>query len=246
MMTAGQRVGALEERPADRAGLLALVGAIVLIAWCGAVAAGLGRALSGGDSTAAELEFALYLPGVLIGSGLIAYGALRRLSLHAPRWVPRQVPPDEAAAMPPPIALPGEDDATALVQRRVAREARSEALAIVHLGPTCDPAWAAWGLRWEAPGLGAGLVPLVSGARVLLGRDPAADVVVRLDQVSWHHLELDVQEARVIVFELGSSNGTRSASEEPLQERTPWPWAPGAMLQLASPVALTLTLEPLR
>jgi len=227
----------------DRVGTVALmVGAIVLVAWCAAVATGLGRVLLG-VAAAPLAYFALYLPGVLIGSSLIAYSALRRLSPHVPRWVPR-----EALAVERSVAVPVvvEDTGSELMVRRMSRAQVSEALAIVHLGPLTDPAWAAWGLRWEAPGLGSGLVPLPSGARVMLGRDPAGDVVVRLDQVSWQHIELDVQEARVIAFELGSSNGTCTSTGEPLVARTPWPWAPGATLQLASPVALTLTLEPLR
>ncbi len=210
---------------------------------------GSGGCCSGASAPAAAL-FALYLPGLLIGSGLIAYAALRRLSLHAPRWVPREpaVPEDDraGAGATADAEADGEGAEALMTRRRMPRESASEALAIVHLGPATDPAWAAWGLRWEAPGLGSGLVPLPSGARVLLGRDPSADVVVRLDQVSWHHLELDVQEGRVIAFELGSSNGTRTAGDEALPERAPWPWVPGAELRLASPVALTLTLEPLR
>ena len=124
---------------------------------------------------------------------------------------------------------------------------RQPELAIVHLGSGVDPAYAPGALKWEAPGHGAGLVPLPLGARLVLGRDPSADVVVRLDQVSWHHLELDVQEGRVIACDADSSNGTRRApDDQPLPPREPIPWAPGDALVLASPVALTLVLEPLR
>ena len=88
-------------------------------------------------------------------------------------------------------------------------------------------------------------MPLPTGARIVLGRDPGAEVIARLDQVSWQHLELDVQEGKVSVLELGSSNGTRTAAG-PLAPREPWTWTPGATLELAHPTALALTLEPLR
>lgn len=132
--------------------------------------------------------------------------------------------------------------------------APSPELALVHLGPRADPAWAAWGLRWEAPGHGAGFVPLPPGARLVLGRDPDAEVVVRLDQVSWHHLELDVRDATVSVRELGSSNGTSlalDAGADPAEVATalgpePVQLAAGDRLHLAHPTALVLTLEALR
>lgn len=213
------------------------IGLVVLAAWCAAIATGLGRIVLGASPTVAA-EVALYLPGIAIGAALILFGAVRRMSLHAPRWVPTEPVPEPVVEVPVPVVEPH-------VRVRRPQQAEREVLAIVHLGPAADPAWAAWGLRWEAPGLGAGLVPLPSGARVIVGRDPTADIVARLDQVSWQHLELDVQEGRVIVFELGSSNGTRHG-ETVVPERAPWPWAPGETLSLAHPVALTLTLEPLR
>ncbi len=213
------------------------IGLVVLAAWSAAVASGLGRIVLGAAPTVAA-EVGLYLPGIAIGAAFILFGAVRRMSAHAPRWVPHEPVPVPPVEPPPPVVEPH------VRTRRAPREER-EVLAIVHLGPATDPAWAAWGLRWEAPGLGSGLVPLPSGARVIVGRDPAADIVARLDQVSWHHLELDVQEGQVIVFELGSSNGTRHGALA-LPERAPWPWPPGETLALAHPVALTLTLEPLR
>jgi len=86
----------------------------------------------------------------------------------------------------------------------------------------------------------------------VLGRDPAADVVVGLAEVSWHHLELEVTESGVTVTDLGSTNGTRSTSTESpdlaaaLLPQTPQRWSVGATLHLAEPVALSLTLEALR
>jgi hypothetical protein len=86
----------------------------------------------------------------------------------------------------------------------------------------------------------------------LLGRDPAADVVVGLAEISWHHLELEVTESGVTVTDLGSTNGTRTATlDKPdtptsLAPQTPQPWPVGATLHLAEPVALALTLEALR
>lgn len=227
------------ERPAP---LLVAVALVVLIASSAAVAAGLGRALLGPGAPAWALAL-LYVPGVLAASLLFGVAAHRVLSRHAPRWVPFEAPAATPRTPPPTAELPTE--APLVRSRRPPSQA--PALSIVHLGPTADPAWAAWALRWEAPGHGAGLVPLPPGTRVVLGRDPAADIVARLDQVSWHHLELDVQEGRVTAFDLGSSNGTRPRPDaEPAPARTPIPWPPGEALHLAHPVALTLTLEPLR
>lgn len=229
----------------------ALPGLVIVASWCAAVVGGLGRQLLGADASG-ERWLLLLAPGVLIGAGLIAFAALRRLREHAPRWVPtvptpRSAPANDlpsAAARSAPAAI--SRSAPAMVSPRSERpRSRPVELAIVHLGARVDPAWAAWGLRWAAPGHGEGFVPLPSGARVVLGRDPAAEVVARLDQVSWQHLELDVQEDKVTVLELGSCNGTRSQTAA-LVPREPWTWAPGATLELAYPTALVLTLEPLR
>jgi hypothetical protein len=245
MSASSERHGAEQDR---REVVFAVVGVVVVVVWCAAVASGLGRALLG--ASAARLEgFLLYLPGVVAGSALIAYAAWCRLRAHAPRWVPREpVAVAEAPVAEEMADEPGDVGLEPLEAPILRTRMTAEpALAIVHLGPGVDPAWAPWGLRWEAPGHGSGLTPLPVGAPVVLGRDPAAEIVARLDQVSWHHLELDVQEGRVIAFELGSKNGTRTDPDgEPLPERTPIPWAPGEALHLASPVALTLVLEPLR
>lgn len=238
-MSADPATGPAAERPATP---LVVVALIVLVASSAAVAAGLGRALLGPGATAWALAL-LYAPGVLAASLLLGVAAHRVLSRHAPRWVPVEVPAAPPRTPAPTAALPTE---APLVRTR-RPPSQVPALAIVHLGPAADPAWAAWALRWEAPGHGGGLVPLPTGARILLGRDPAADIVARLDQVSWHHLELDVQEGRVTAFDLGSSNGTRARPDgDPIAARTPIPWPPGEALHLAHPVALTLTLEPLR
>ena len=55
----------------------AVVGVVVMIAWCAAVASGLGRALLG-SGAAGKLEgFLLYLPGVMVGEGaVVAAGAV--------------------------------------------------------------------------------------------------------------------------------------------------------------------------
>jgi pSer/pThr/pTyr-binding forkhead associated (FHA) protein len=85
-----------------------------------------------------------------------------------------------------------------------------------------------------------------------------------LDQVSWHHLELDVRDATVTVRELGSSNGTfrpaatapqpdtadaaeaADATADPALGPEPVILAAGDRLLLAHPTALVLTLEALR
>lgn len=236
--------------PAERRELaFALLGALIMVIWCAAVASGLGRALLGSDAAGLG-GLLLYLPGILLGSGLIAYAAWRRMRLHVPRWVPAAPAPAEPEPAngdvfeEEPEDLGSEPLPASMVRRT--RPPQPE-LAIVHLGAGVDPAYAPWALKWEASGHGVGLVPLPVGGRLVLGRDPAADIVARLDQVSWHHLELDVQEGRVIAYDADSSNGTRRApDDEPLPPREPIAWAPGDALHLASPVALTLTLEPLR
>ena len=245
-----------------------------------ALMAGLGAMLLPGGSPAAR--FALHLPGLLLGACFLGLAALRRLSHVAPRWHPgdlvpglerrselplRPAPRTPSAPAPTPAHIENDVHLPAPGRPAVSpREAPAE-LALVHLGPRADPAWAAWGLRWEAPGHGSGFVPLPPGARLVLGRDPGAEVVVRLDRVSWHHLELDVRDATVTVRELGSSNGTfRPAATAPQPDRAdaadtadaadatadpalgpePVILAAGDRLLLAHPTALVLTLEALR
>jgi hypothetical protein len=237
----------------------------VLVVWIAALALGLGQAILGA-APSARSEALLVLPGVLVATALFAIAAWPRLVRAAPVWRPgtpvtgferrsERAPPPPA---PPPSAAappsPAPEPIPVPIPIPPAAPELAPALALVHLGPEADPAWAAWQLRWEAAGHGHGAIPLPFGARVVLGRDARADVVVRLDQISWHHLELDVRESEVLVTELGSTNGSRfeplaSASDAPptpLTPRQPVRWTPRASLALASPTAITLTLEPLR
>jgi pSer/pThr/pTyr-binding forkhead associated (FHA) protein len=55
-------------------------------------------------------------------------------------------------------------------------------------------------------GDGGGEVPL--GAVTEIGRDPAADVTLDDERVSWRHLRLHRRGLRVLVEDLGSTNGT--------------------------------------
>src|SRR5690606_21764169 len=87
--------------------------------------------------------------------------------------------------------------------------------ALVTLGPHADPAWASWVLRWDAGDLGQGVVVVPHGDHLLVGRDPDADLVVHIEQISWHHLELAVQHDGVTVMDLGSRNGTWLAPQPP-------------------------------
>lgn len=240
----------------------------VLVVWIAALGLGLGQAILGAGP-AASSEALLVLPGVLVATALFAIAAWPRLARAAPAWRPgtpviglertsERAPTPAPAPSTPPDPLTIADLASAPKSAPIpippAAPELTPALALVHLGPEADPAWAAWQLRWEAAGHGHGAVPLPFGARVVLGRDARADVVVRLDQISWQHLELDVRESEVLVTELGSTNGSRfeslaaasDAPATPLTPRQPVRWTPRATLALASPTAITLTLEPLR
>ena len=55
-------------------------------------------------------------------------------------------------------------------------------------------------------GDGGGEVPL--GAVTEIGRDPAADVTLDDARVSWRHVRLHRRGLRVLVEDLGSTNGT--------------------------------------
>ena len=253
----------------SRALIAAALGVVVV--WIAALGLGLGQAILGAGPSASS-EALLILPGVLLASALFAAAAWPRLVRAAPAWRPgtpvrglertSERPPTPPA--PPTPSSPPESirlgglapapNSTPPIPIPPAAPELTPALALVHLGPEADPAWAAWQLRWEAAGHGHGAVPLPFGARVVLGRDARADVVVRLDQISWQHLELDVRESEVLVTELGSTNGSRfestaaasDAPPTPLTPRQPVRWTPRATLALASPTAITLTLEPLR
>lgn len=70
----------------------------------------------------------------------------------------------------------------------------------------------------SAPGSRPGAISawLVSGARAiairgpgaLIGRDPAADIVIESRMASWHHARLDIDAGGVTLRDLASKNGT--------------------------------------
>jgi len=244
------------------------------MAWLVAIPLGLGQALlgppSGGDLTSHATSIGLlYLPGL----GLFALGAAlaSKPCIDAlPRWRPGTpviglLRCSERPARSPkaPTAKPEPHDPSPAPRHPPRTSIRapanpSPAPSIVTLGPGRSPAYAAFGFTYRATLVGPsadGFVALPPSGRLVLGRDPGADIVVGLAEVSWHHLELDVTESGVTVTELGSSNGTRVLdpksdfdTEPPdiLTPNTPRPWAVGETLQLADPVALSLTLEALR
>lgn len=240
--------------------MIAALGLVVLVGWSLAVPLGLGRAVLGADPEPHALAL-LFLPGVALAAALFLVAAWPRLVAQAGRWRPGLVVTGlersgegRRARRPRPVDRATEDHAAAMtfgppvevaapLPPPLARAAPERPL--VHLGPSADPAWAAWCLRWSAPGHGTGTVVLPSGPRVLVGRDPSADVVIRLDQVSWQHVELDVREGEVQLLDLESTNGTRLDGAL-VPPRRPARWAPRTAVELASPVAVTLTLEPLR
>lgn len=233
--------------------LWSAVGFVVLAAWLVAVPLGLARAVLGREPSADEIALG-WLPGLLLAIVCFVVAAWPRLMAATGAWRPGTVvegfergperprrvraepettpAPSVAAVLPAPVPPP--------------ITTRSADKALVHLGPKADPAWAAWSLRWDAPGHGHGVVVLPPGARILIGRDPRADVVVRLDQVSWQHLELDVKEGEVTLLELESSNGTFDATGARIAPRRPWRWEPRTYITLAQPTAIVLTLEALR
>jgi len=235
--------------------MMALVGLVVLAAWCVAVPLGLARALIGSEPSAAQ-QALVFLPGIALACLCFVIAAWPKLVAQAGRWRPgaivegferRGERPRKPRPTPvaPPAPIVNGDSQTPYVAPPLNLHIAQPAPALVHLGPQADPAWAAWWLRWEAPGHGSGTVVLPSGPRILVGRDPLADVVIRLDQVSWQHLELDVREGEVMILDLESLNGSR-LDDTPIPARRPTRWTPHTSLQIASPTAITLTLEALR
>jgi len=263
--------------PVSRPRTAAWVLIALAVMWLVAVPLGLGQALLGppptGDVDAHATSIALlYLPG-LFAFSVGAYLASSHLTAALPRWRPGQpVPgllrrserltpgPESAPAPAAPAPAPASSS-----PNRIPSPSRSthpspnaqpsSAPPLLALGPGHSPAYAAFGLAYRSSIAGpsaSGFIALPPAGRLVLGRDPAADVVVGLAEVSWHHLELEVTESGVTVTDLGSTNGTRTHSPEtpesptPLTPQTPQPWPLGATLHLAEPVALTLTLEALR
>ncbi len=263
--------------PAPRPRTAAWVLLALAVMWLVAVPLGLGQALigppPGGDVDAHATSIALlYLPGLLAFS-LGAYLASSHLTAALPRWRPGQpvpgllrrserlAPPPES---PPALAISAPVPATTSPHRTHSPSRSNNpspnaqpatAPPLLALGPGHSPAYAAFGLAYRSSIAGpaaSGFIALPPAGRLVLGRDPAADVVVGLAEVSWHHLELEVTESGVTVTDLGSTNGTRTLTpdnpETPtsLAPKMPQPWPVGATLHLAEPVALTLTLEALR
>jgi len=245
-------------------GRLAWVAAVLLVlVWGAAIRAGLGPLVLGPDASAAD-EALLLLPAVVAAGAILLALARRQLAPLDASWRPGDVvegferrsdrpapaeksAPSTAAAPSRAVSAPAPPPAVRPPAPR-RPEAPPPAPALVGLGPAADPAWASWVLRWDAGELGSGVVVLPSGDHVLFGRDGEADIVARIDQVSWHHLELAVRHAEVHVMDLGSSNGTwlrADGGETPLPPRTPTHLGAWQTLRLAEPPALTLTLEPL-
>ena len=232
------------------------------LAWLVAVPLGLGAALvapdPGGDLAARAAKIALlYLPGLLVlslGAAVLA----RPLLAAMPRWRPGRLvhglarPSEEPTPAPlKPASGPTPTPSPALTPTPPHTSPHTPApqapTPLLALGPGKSPAYAAFGFAWKSPLPGArpGFIALPPAARLVLGRDPHADIVVGLAEASWHHLELEVGEGGVTVTDLGSTNGTRLGDTR-LEPQTPTPLRTGDTLHLAEPVALTLTLEALR
>src|SRR5580704_9220938 len=48
----------------------------------------------------------------------------------------------------------------------------------------------------------------ISEAAIVLGRDPACDLPIPDERVSWQHLRLELRDGIPLITDLGSSNGT--------------------------------------
>lgn len=239
------------------------------LAWLVAVPLGLGQALIAPDSDPtlrASRQALLYLPGL----ALIAWGSLllaAPLFRAMPRWrpgrpvyglpraseplapTPRVTPNTTHTPHPTPPTSPSPTPPRA--PPRSPPPTPTPAPPLIALGPGRSPAYAAFGFACTSTALGAqpGFVALPPASRLVLGRDPHCDLVVGLAEASWHHLELEVTEAGVLVTDLGSKNGTRLETRSdttPLAPNTPTPLSVGDTLHLAEPTALSLTLEALR
>lgn len=247
------------------------------LAWLIAVPLGLGTTLVGAhsDPEVRALHIALlYLPGLMT----VSVGALflaRPLWSAMPPWRPgrlvhglnrRSEEPLEPEPARSPIIVQPELPTAPLAElsaptTQVSPSSHAQAgtaspvlvtlVNLVTLGPGRSPAYAAFGFAWKSPlpGSRPGFTALPPASRLVVGRDPRADVVIGLAETSWHHLELEVTEGGVVVTDLGSTNGTKLETRTgpvPLAPNTPTPLSPGDTLHLAEPVAISLTLEALR
>ncbi len=116
---------------------------------------------------------------------------------------------------------------------------------------TANAAFASWQLRWRSSDGEEGVVPIPTHhPLVSLGRDPGCDIVVDHEWASNQHLEFVIEErGDVMVKDLGSTNKTFICPTDgpkkraPVRELTPvqafW------VIQIADPVAVWLTLEPI-
>lgn len=51
-------------------------------------------------------------------------------------------------------------------------------------------------------------IPLKPGSRMIIGRQPDADIRIPLNEISRHHCELNLNGSKATIKDLGSSNGT--------------------------------------
>lgn len=202
----------------------------------------------------------LLIPGVLVAAGLLAWGARRRLAALETRWEPardeeddgaagetRGLPPEDVAPAPAETRVPAPPEPLDADDAEVGPADEPDEQAAVHLGPTADPAFTTWWLRWASPDGATGRVPLPLGRNVRLGRSEDSDIVVNVGVVSREHAVFIVTRDQVSILDLRSKKGTwvRSGEEaewehvDPRAVRVLQAWWE---IRLAD--AVTLRLEP--
>ena len=186
-----------------KAPLVAAVGALLTIPAVMAAPVIDGRAFT---------QLALF---ALAGFTATGYSAFARLRAMAKELPPKAAP--ERAASPPPSASP-------------TRVADHESITRAHASPLSEQTVALSG----TPGIDeiAFLVdysgdghPYRLGADNRIGRDPRAEIRVEDDRASREHARLKLEDGRFVLYDLGSTNGTRLVRE-------------GRRRKLAAPAAL--------
>jgi FHA domain len=92
------------------------------------------------------------------------------------------------------------------------------------------------------------LIPLEAGDRLVVGRSPESPLAsICLDNISWRHAEIYVDEDSAYVLDTNSTNGTFVDGVR-LPSGTPFPISTQTAIQLGSqpPLQLIIEVDPLR
>ena len=161
----------------------------------------------GGALTALAL-FAL--AGFLVSAGS-AVPALRSRASESPFSPPAPAAPaPPAPAAPAPAAVPAARPATRVADHQSVTRAHAAPLSeqTVALGPVAAIDEIAFLVDYSAEGH-----PYRLAADSRIGRDPAAEITLDDDGASREHARIKLEDGRFVLYDLGSTNGTRLVRE---------------------------------